>query len=55
MDATYKDIANDFELWSEYVDPQGLDTIRRFELMTESYKIAFLKRCFGPEGNNEND
>ena len=46
---TYKQLANDYRLWMEYIDPQGLDTREAFDGMTEAERIAVIVRCCGPE------
>jgi hypothetical protein len=46
---TYRTIANSFELWGEYVDPDGLDSKEQFESMTIDDKIEIIEGCFGPE------
>lgn len=46
---TYAEIAASFDLWIQYVDPSGCDTIETFEAMSVDEKIAFQVKCFGPE------
>jgi hypothetical protein len=46
---TYKQIAENFALWREYVDPSGLHTQEDFDSMTLQEKIDFQINCFGPE------
>lgn len=46
---TYAQIANDFRLWQEYVDPSGNDDKARFDAMTVEQKLNILAECFGPE------
>ena len=57
------EIATDFDLWSEYIDPQGelwdlSDPTRRtpltraaFNRMDVDDKISFIVDCFGSEGD----
>lgn len=46
---TYAEIANDWNLWAEYVDPAGVDSEEEFDAKTEAEKIAFMESCFGKE------
>ena len=46
---TYLEIANNYALWMEYADPQGLDSEADFNAMNEQERIAFLVSCFGDE------
>lgn len=45
----YNEIANDYLLWEEYADPEGLDRQDWFDDEPVSNKIRFLVACFGPE------
>jgi len=47
--ATYEDIARDFNLWGEYVDPHGVMSEEDFDSMTVEEKIDLLKKLFGNE------
>ena len=47
MDA--KTLANNFELWGEYVDPDATMTEAEFDAMTEAEKIALIEEVF-PNG-----
>ncbi len=49
MSKTYDEIANDYRLWAEHVDPSGLQTRADFDAMTVDDRIAFIKKCFGEE------
>jgi hypothetical protein len=53
MKPSYEQIASDFSLWGEYVDPQGLDSLSKFESMSTAEKIEFQVKCFGPEEADE--
>ena len=46
---TYTEIAEDYNLWREYVDPDGLTFEKQFNLMSEDEKIDIITQCFGPE------
>ena len=47
--STYPEIAESFELWGAYADPNGLYTREAFEAMTVEERIQFQIVCFGPE------
>lgn len=47
MKYTYKEIANCFYLWQEYVDPDGNDSQEDFESMTFQERIDIIEGCFG--------
>lgn len=46
---TYKEIANNFDLWQEYVDPSNTMTEEDFDTMTEEEKIQHQAKAFGKE------
>jgi hypothetical protein len=46
---TNSQIANNYILWAEYVDPSGLTSEAEFDAMTEAEKMEFIEKCFGPE------
>lgn len=46
---TYEQIASDFRLWGEYVDPNGMDSESTFNERSMEEKIAFIRNCFGEE------
>ena len=52
---TYKEIANEYRLWEEYIDPSGLDSEAKFNSMSEAEKIAFIEKCCGPEENGDDE
>jgi hypothetical protein len=43
---TSQEIANDFNLWQQYVDPSGIDTKDDFENMDEAEKLEIIQQCF---------
>ena len=43
------EVATDFDLWSEYIDPQGELTRAAFNQMDVDDKIALITECFGIE------
>ncbi len=47
--STYKETANDFSLWMDYVDPMATMTEAEFDAMTETEKIQLQVDCFGEE------
>ena len=44
---TYQEIANDYDLWGEYVDPSGLHSRTDFDAMSPEEKIQFQVDRFG--------
>lgn len=46
---TYRENAENFELWREAVDPDGTTTEKEFDEMTTEEKIQIQVDCFGPE------
>lgn len=46
---TYKEIAEDYDLWLECVDPDGLVSEGSFNSMSLADKIAKIEESFGPE------
>lgn len=46
---SYAEIADDFRLWGQYVDPNGVDSKEQFDSTTPSQRLQLIIRCFGPE------
>ena len=46
---TYAQIASDWNLWAEYVDPDATMTEAGFDALTISEKVAIQTDCFGAE------
>ena len=46
---TYAQIANNWDLWDEYVDPAATMTEAGFDALTISEKVAIQTDCFGAE------
>ena len=46
---TYRDCAENFRLWGEFVDPDGVDSKEDFEGRSVEQKIAMQIVMFGPE------
>lgn len=46
---TYAEIAADFRLWAEYVDPDATTTEAEFNAMSIDEKVALQVQAFGPE------
>ena len=46
---TDADIATDWNLWAEYVDPGGTMTKGEFSAMPIQEKLYLMEDCFGPE------
>lgn len=47
---THYDIATHFDLWGQYVDPLGIDSLEEFHAMTMATKLGIIAACFGEEG-----
>ena len=48
---TYREIAHEYKLWGEYVDPEGTMDEQEFENMSEGEKIALQVDIWGPDPN----
>ena len=46
---TSEQIANNFGLWGEYVDPDATMTREQFDAMTTDEKLSMMRECFGSE------
>jgi hypothetical protein len=46
---TYAEIANSFELWQEYADPQGVMSREEFDAMSHGLRVFAQVEAFGPE------
>ena len=44
MEYTNEEIANDWYLWTEYVDPDGVITQEEFEKMTIRERLDFIDK-----------
>jgi hypothetical protein len=40
------EIAENYHLWAEYVDPLGLDDKKAFDAMTTEKKLEIMEDCF---------
>lgn len=49
---TYEQIANDFNLWGEYVDPDATMTEEKFDGLSVEEKIEMQVEMFGKESAN---
>ena len=47
--ATYHEIASDYALWCEYVDPGAEGTEEQWAAMTHDERIGIIVACFGDE------
>lgn len=47
---TYNEIAAEFALWSDYMDPDATMTREEFDGLSIDTKIAMLAEAFGEEG-----
>lgn len=52
---TYAEIANNWNLWIDYVDPDGNMTREEFDAMTTEQKIALQIEAFGTKDNDEGE
>ena len=52
---SYDDVARDFNLWGQCVDPHATMTEEEFNSMTLEEKIALLRKLFGDEQAEEED
>lgn len=43
---TIEQIATDYNLWMEYVDPDGVDSEEKFNEMSIGEKMDIIKNCF---------
>lgn len=50
---SYTEIANDYNLWGEYVDPQATMTEDEFNEMTEAEKVEMQKDLFGADESQD--
>ena len=46
---SYEQIAENFDLWGEYVDPERVITKEAFERMSVAAKVKMQELTFGPE------
>jgi hypothetical protein len=46
---TYEQIAADFRLWGEYVDPNAAMSEEEFNALTAEQKVALQVEAFGEE------
>lgn len=52
---TYAEVANDYELWGEYVDPDATMTEEEFDNLSEEEKVAMQVEMFGKEKSSDNE
>lgn len=52
---TYAEIASNWSLWADYVDPSASMTEAEFDSMSIEEKIATQVSIFGPEPEVEDD
>lgn len=52
---TYANLASDFGLWGEYIDPDMTYSEEEFEAMGYEGRLALLNKEFGPEEEPEQD
>jgi hypothetical protein len=44
-----REIASDWNLWREYIDPSGVMTREEFDAMTIEERVASIEGCFPPD------
>lgn len=49
---TYEEIASDFKLWGEYVDPDGVDSEEEFNRMTLEQRVEIIDTLFWYEAQD---
>lgn len=52
---TYKQVAESFSLWGEYVDPAATMTEEEFDAMTTEEKVQIQVEIWGEEEGQEED
>lgn len=52
---SYNEIAANFDLWEEYVDPDGLMTEDAFDALSLEERLQIMEECFGPESPDEDE
>lgn len=46
---TYAELAADYRLWMEYIDPSGIDTPEAWDAMPIERRVEIITGCFGEE------
>jgi len=52
---SYLETAENYNLWGEYVDPDGTTTEAEFDEWTVEEKVNIMKDCFGPEETSDEE
>lgn len=55
MTYTNEQIANDFTLWSQYVDPNATTTREEFDRMTVEERLAVMAECGFEDASTDED
>ena len=50
---TIKEMASNFQVWAEYVDPAAVVEEEEFEKMSVEEKVRIIESVFGPEEPEE--
>ena len=50
---TIKEMASNFQVWAEYVDPAAVVEEKKFEEMSVEEKVQIIESVFGPEKPEE--
>ena len=53
MKPTRNEMASNFQVWAEYVDPAAVVKEKQFEKMTVAEKVKIIESVFGPEKPEE--
>lgn len=52
---TYEEIASDYELWADYVDPNATMTEKEFSELSVEEKVEMQKEMFGQDESDDNE
>jgi hypothetical protein len=52
---TYEQIARNYQLWGEYVDPMATMTEEEFDALEIEDRLKIMVDCFGPEEDEDDD
>lgn len=53
MSPSYEQIAQNFSLWEEYIDPQGYMSEEEFRKLSVNKKVKIIHSIFGEETQKE--
>ena len=52
---TYEEIASNYQLWAEYVDPHATMTEKEFNRLSVAKKVKIQEDIWGPEEDEEDE